>query len=54
MALHGTGGTTGAPGAPEKAIGVPESMLIGPCIPGRKLGPVTSKDAAVPALDRSS
>ena len=31
MALYGTGG------APEKAIGVPRSMLIGARVPGRKL-----------------
>ena len=52
-ALYGTGGATGAPGAPsapEKAIGTPGSMLIGPYVTGGKLGPVTSKGAAVPAL----
>ena len=44
-ALHGADSATGAS---QKAIGAPGSMLIGPCILDRKLGPVTSKGAGVP------
>ena len=51
MALCGTGGTTGAPGAPEKAIGTPGSM---PYVLSGKLGLLTSKGAAVHVLVRSS
>ena len=54
IAIYGAGGATGAPGAPEKAIGRPGSMLIGPCILCGKLGPITSKGAAVLALVISS
>ena len=53
-APYGTGGATGAPGAPQKIIGAPGSMLIGFCVPGRKLSPVTCKGAAVPVLIRST
>ena len=50
-ALYGAGSPTGAP---EKAIGMPGSMLIGPCVTGGKLGPVTSKGAVIPALVRAA
>ena len=52
MALYGAGGATGIPGAPEKAIGAPGSMLIGLCMTGGKLGAVRSKGAVV--LDKCS
>ena len=54
MALYATGSATGIPGTPEKDIGVPGSMLIGPCVTGRKLGPAMSKGAVVLVLDKSS
>ena len=47
MALYGAGGASGAPGTPEKAIGVPWSMLTGPCVLGGKLGPVISNVAVL-------
>ena len=47
MALYGAGSATGIPGTPEKDIGVPGSMLIGPCMTGGKLGPAMSKGAVV-------
>ena len=51
--LHGAGSVPAlcmAPGAAEKAIGAPWSMLIGACVSGRKLGPVTSMGAAALVL----
>ena len=40
----------GAPGAHENTRGAPGSMLIGAQVPGRKLGPGPSKDAAALVL----
>ena len=54
MALYGAGGAIGTPGDPEKALGAPGSMLIGFCVLGGKLGPVTSKGAGVSVLVHSS
>ena len=49
-ALYVAGGATGAPGTYEKAIGTSGSMVIGPSVLGGKLGPITSKGAALPIL----
>ena len=47
MVLYGAGG---APGALENTIGAPGSMPIGAQVPGRKLGPGTSRGAAALVL----